>query len=158
MRNISGQLYTYLQSVQGYIAPPIAAVFLVGIFWRRVNAAGALASLGTGFVLGAARLVLELTHGADRHGLPAGSVWAALAEINFLHLAFGLFVICCLVLVGVSLATPPPPAERTEGITFVPYRSRSPEPPRPDSPWRIRDRLLSACLLVGVGGLWLWFS
>lgn len=31
MQNISGVLYEYLQSVQAYIAPPITAVFLLGI-------------------------------------------------------------------------------------------------------------------------------
>jgi len=56
MKFISGQLYVYLQSVQAYISPPIAAVFLIGVFWRRVNARGAIASLVTGFVLGMTRL------------------------------------------------------------------------------------------------------
>src|SRR5690606_13968977 len=54
-----GGLYVYLQSIQAYISPPIAAVFLLGLFWSRLNAAGALASLLTGFVLGSLRLVLE---------------------------------------------------------------------------------------------------
>ena len=63
MKLISGQLYQYLQSVQAYIAPPIAAVFLLGILWRRVNCAGAMAALVTGFVAGLGRLVLELEPG-----------------------------------------------------------------------------------------------
>ncbi|MBU1919630.1 sodium:solute symporter, partial [bacterium] len=50
MKLISGQLYQYLQSVQAYISPPIAAVFLIGVFWKRVNSRGAIASLITGFV------------------------------------------------------------------------------------------------------------
>ena len=41
MDNISGVLYEYLQSVQTYIAPPIAAVFIMGIIHRRINAHGA---------------------------------------------------------------------------------------------------------------------
>ena len=36
-----GGLYQYLQSVQGYLAPPITAVFLLGLFWTRINGAGA---------------------------------------------------------------------------------------------------------------------
>jgi SSS family solute:Na+ symporter len=82
MQNISGQLYQYLQSVQAYIAPPIAAVFLVGIMWRRINSQGAIASLLLGFVLGAARLILELTNGPMRDGLAAGSIGEMVAEIN----------------------------------------------------------------------------
>ena len=57
---ISGQLYVYLQSVQAYISPPIAAVFLIGVLWPRANARGALAALFMGLVLGVGRLVLEV--------------------------------------------------------------------------------------------------
>ena len=60
MDAISGQLYIYLQSVQAYISPPIAAVFLAGVLWPRANSRGALAALGAGFVLGIGRLVLEM--------------------------------------------------------------------------------------------------
>ena len=49
---ISSQLYIYLQSVQAYISPPIAACFVFGILWPRLNAQGAITSLLTGFVLG----------------------------------------------------------------------------------------------------------
>src|SRR5438093_841897 len=57
---ISSQLYIYLQSVQGYISPPIAACFILGILWPRLNAQGAITSLLTGFVLGAVRFIFEL--------------------------------------------------------------------------------------------------
>src|SRR5215475_403784 len=59
---ISGQLYIYLQSVQGYISPPIASCFILGILWTRMNAQGAISSLLTGFVLGTVRFILELTY------------------------------------------------------------------------------------------------
>ena len=79
MSNISGVLYQYLQSVQAYIAPPIAAVFLLGISWSRLNAAGAMASLLTGFGLGMGRLVLEL----NKESLSGVLQWYA--TINFLN-------------------------------------------------------------------------
>src|SRR6266566_1516325 len=60
---ISSQLYIYLQSVQAYISPPISACFILGILWPRLNGAGAITSLLSGFGLGAARFILEL---ADR--------------------------------------------------------------------------------------------
>ena len=79
MDSISGQLYQYLQSVQGYISPPIAAVFLIGIFWKRANSRGAIASLITGFGFGAVRLVAEL----NKDGLTG---WLyTYADINFLR-------------------------------------------------------------------------
>jgi len=82
MKKISGQLYKYLQSVQAYISPPIAAVFLIGIFWKRVNAAGAMAALVTGFLLGAGRLVAELCKDNI-----AGGLLYTYADMNFLHFA-----------------------------------------------------------------------
>jgi SSS family solute:Na+ symporter len=119
MDAISSTLYQYLQSVQSYIAPPIAAVFLLGLAWKRINAAGALASLLTGAVLGAVRLVLELVNGANMEGLPSGTLWEWIAEFNFLHMAVLLFVVCVVILIGVSLATAPPPPEQLAGLTFA---------------------------------------
>src|SRR6266849_5417739 len=58
---ISSQLYIYLQSVQAYISPPIASCFILGILWTRLNGAGALSSLLTGFVMGTVRFVLEIS-------------------------------------------------------------------------------------------------
>ncbi|NLE86211.1 MAG: sodium/solute symporter [Myxococcales bacterium] len=108
MKLVSGQLYTYLQSVQAYISPPIAAVFLLGVLYRRLNAAGAVAALWSGLVLGATRLLLEL----NRSHLAPG--WLLrLAEMNFLHFAVLLFVATSAILVGVSLLTAPPRAEAT---------------------------------------------
>src|SRR5437773_3964053 len=57
---ISSQLYIYLQSVQAYISPPIAVCFIFGILWPRMNGQGAISSLLTGFVLGAARFIFEV--------------------------------------------------------------------------------------------------
>ena len=119
MDAISATLYQYLQSVQSYIAPPIAAVFLLGLAWRRINAAGALASLLIGAALGLLRLVLELVNGADMDRLPSGTIWEWIAEFNFLHVAILLFVICVVILIGVSLATEPPPDDKVAGLTFA---------------------------------------
>ena len=32
-----GQLYIYIQSIAAYLAPPIAAVYLLAILWKRTN-------------------------------------------------------------------------------------------------------------------------
>ncbi len=110
------RMYVYLQSVQGYISPPIAAVFLFGIFWRRVNGTGAMASLLTGLVLGALRFILEIQHRLDPFD---NEVLAFAASVNFLHVAIALFVICSFVLVGVSLATAAPSREQLVNLTFA---------------------------------------
>ena len=113
MKFISGQLYQYLQSVQAYIAPPIAAVFLLGIFFKRVNAAGALTTMIAGFVLGMGRLVAELNKASLGDGL-----LFRFADMNFLHFSIGLFVVCVAILVLVSLATRPHPDSQLRGLTF----------------------------------------
>jgi SSS family solute:Na+ symporter len=144
---ISGQLYVYLQSVQAYISPPIAAVFLLGVLWPRVNAYGALASLVTGLVLGLGRLVLELNGAA----LPGAA--KRLVALNFLHFAILLFALCAAVLVLVSLLTRPPRKERVERLTIAHSRGReSAERPRTN------DVVLSAALVGLVAAAWFYFT
>ena len=150
MELISGQLYQYLQSVQAYISPPIAAVFLLGLFWRRVNARGAVAALATGFVLGLARLVLELNRASLGDGLLA---WYA--GINFLHFAVLLFVFCSAVLVAASFTAPAPPAEQVAGLTWQ-TRAGAPELASSRS-WKRTDAWLSVILAAIVAGIWLAF-
>ncbi|MBK6765051.1 MAG: sodium/solute symporter [bacterium] len=113
---ISSQLYVYLQSVQAYISPPIAAVFLFGLLWSRANSRGSISALLTGLVLGSTRLIGELLH--KQAPLADGPLrW--MVEMNFLHFATFLFVICSLVLIAVSLATPAPSAASLNGLTFA---------------------------------------
>jgi SSS family solute:Na+ symporter len=157
MKYISSQLYIYLQSVQAYIAPPIAACFLLGLFFRRLNGAGAITSLVTGFVLGALRLGLELANGPAKTGLPDG-VWAWIAEINFLHFAVLLFAISTTVLVGVSLLTPPPPAAKIDGLT---YGTKQPGAAAAAPADRVGHRMnvgLSILLAALLGVLWIIFA
>lgn len=147
MKLISGQLYQYLQSVQAYISPPIAAVFLIGIASRRVNAQGAIAALATGFVLGIGRLVAELNKASLEGWL------RTFAEINFLHFAAMLFFVCAVVLVVVSLFTPPPARERVEGLTLG-GEGLAREQVRG---WRRTDTLLTVGLIVAVAAIWVVF-
>ncbi len=112
MKVISSQLYHYLQSVQAYIAPPIAAVFLLGIFWKRINGTAAITTLVGGFSLGMLRLILELNKNS-LHG-----VLYTFASINFLYFCIFLFVLCLAVLIGVSLLTKKPSYEKISGLTY----------------------------------------
>jgi len=126
MKLIAGELYKYPQSVQAYISPPVAAVFLIGVFYKRVNAKGAIVSLIAGFILGMGRLGLELNKDALGHGL-----LYRYADMNFMHMAIFLFVICSGVLVIVSLLTRPEPEAKLAGLTFataeaVPTGQRAP--------------------------------
>jgi SSS family solute:Na+ symporter len=155
MKYISAQLYVYLQSVQAYISPPIAAVFLIGIAWKRVNAHGAMASLIAGFVIGMGRLVAEL----QKDSL---SGWLYdFATINFLHFAILLFAICTVVLVVVSLLTPEPSREKLAGLTFATAEETTEATPdlAPSEPaWKRRDLWWSLFVVACVALVWLYFT
>jgi solute:Na+ symporter, SSS family len=157
MKYISGQLYEYLQSVQAYISPPIAAVFLIGIAWKRVNARGAMASLLTGFVLGTIRLVAELSKGS----LSGWALWYA--EINFLHFAVILFLVCTAVLVLASLTAPAPPEAQLHGLTYATTHEAAASGeaallPSASPAWRRQDAWISVILVLCVGAIWLYFT
>jgi len=106
-----GVLYNYLQSVQAYIAPPITAVFLLGILWKRVNAHGAIATLMFGLIMGTLRIVAELTAGDS-------GLWHDFASINFAHMAIIMFVLCVLVCTVVSLMSKAPNEADIQGLTY----------------------------------------
>lgn len=151
---VSGQLFTYIQSVQAYISPPIAAVFLIGIMWSRVNASGAIAALSIGFVLGMSRLLLEM----NKASLDGFLLYVA--EINFLHFAIVLFAFSVASLVGFSLLTAPPPDEKVRNLTYQTVDARMEEIERGagDPNWRRNDAILSAIVLVVIAFLWWHFS
>src|SRR5690242_2282173 len=112
---LSAQLYIYLQSVQAYISPPIAVCFIFGILWTRVNGQGAISSLLVGFVLGAVRFVFEVLDKSAQY--KSGAIrW--LVDMNFLHYAIWMFVVCSVVLIGVSFMYPAPERKRLAGLTF----------------------------------------
>jgi SSS family solute:Na+ symporter len=113
---LSSQLYIYLQSVQGYISPPIAVCFIFGICWPRVNGQGAITSLLSGFVLGSVRFIAELLDKSDHFTNPAMR-W--LVDMNFLHYAIFMFAVCAIILVAVSLMYPAPERRKLAGLTFA---------------------------------------
>ncbi|PYQ16054.1 MAG: sodium transporter [Acidobacteria bacterium] len=113
---LSSQLYIYLQSVQAYISPPIAVCFIFGILWPRLNGTGAICSLLAGFVMGAVRFVFEVLD-KSRHYTSPALRW--LVDLNFLHYAILMFVVCAAVLVAVSLMTPAPERKKLAGLTFA---------------------------------------
>jgi SSS family solute:Na+ symporter len=113
---LSTQLWIYLQSVQAYISPPIAVCFIFGILWTRMNGQGAISSLLVGFVLGTVRFVLEVLDKTAHYASPAIRM---LVDVNFLHYAIFMFVICTLVLIAVSLLFPAPDRQKLAGLTFA---------------------------------------
>lgn len=111
---LSDGLYEYLQNVQAYISPPIAAVFLLGIFYKRINSKGALATLIGGFIIGFSKLTLEIL----KNNFTEGSFMHSLANINWLVFGSYFFAICIVIAVVASWLSPAPDKVKIAGLTF----------------------------------------
>ena len=162
---ISGQLYIYLQSVQAYISPPIAVCFILGILWPRMNGAGAISSLISGFALGAIRFILELMDAANGGNYFSNSLVIWLVKMNFLHYAILMFVICSLVLIVVSLMSPAPDRKKLAGLTFATVSDKmdvtptqgAHKPPAETAAEHRMNIVFSLALVATVIVLWIYF-
>ena len=105
-------LWEYLQVVLSFIAPPIAAAFIVGLFWKRANGDGAFYSLLFGAAVAITFLVMIVL---INRGSMEGN---AFTGMHFLHRTFFLFVSCAVINIVVSLATAPPPLEKVASYTW----------------------------------------
>ncbi|MGA2810074.1 MAG: sodium:solute symporter [Candidatus Acidiferrum sp.] len=158
---LSTQLWIYLQSVQAYISPPIAVCFIFGILWPRSNGEGAISSLLVGFVLGTVRFVMEVL---DKTAHYASRAVRLLVDVNFLHYAIFMFVVCTAVLVGVSLMFPAPNRQKLAGLTFATVDEKM-ETVAVDSPHLARETprdrrvnvVFSLVLLATLTVLWIHF-
>ncbi len=155
MKFISGGgLYQYLQSVQGYLAPPITAVFLLGLFFKRINARGALWGLSVGFVIGMTKLTVQALLGAGV--ISSGGLLGAIGELNFLYASGWLFLVSIAIVVGASLSAPAQPAEQIAGLT---YGSLTPEQNEENrKSWGAVDVAASLGVMVLVFGVYVYFS
>lgn len=155
MKVISGGgLYQYLQSVQGYLAPPITAVFLLGIFWSRVNARGAIWGLAGGFVLGMLKLTCQAFFGADKIASPR--MLAAIGDFNFLYATGILFALSIVLMIAGSLSSAAPDRERIDGLTFSSVRAQARDEIR--SSWDAGNKAMAGLILLLVAGMYLYFS
>lgn len=102
-----GQLFNYLQSISSYLAPPVLAVYLLGILTTRANEQGAFWGLLSGLAIGIARMVADWLVPAPACGLEDTRPFI-LKDFHFLHFAILVFSLALVVAVAVSIVTPPP--------------------------------------------------
>ncbi|MCX7915746.1 MAG: sodium:solute symporter [Verrucomicrobiae bacterium] len=152
-------LYFYLQAMQGYLAPPIATVFFLGVFWKRLNAAGCLAALTVGFVLGVFRLAVDtpvmLGLKGFENGYPPGSFLWIINNIYFQYFSLLIFIVSVVVMVAVSYLTPAPSDERIRGLTFATTTSEQKTATR--ASWNRWDVVASAFVLAMILAAYLYF-
>jgi SSS family solute:Na+ symporter len=132
----------------GYVAPPVTALFLWGVFWRRASATAALATAWAGTLLGVACCVFEWCGGFQWLKETVG------IDVPFMLVPVFLFVVCSAILVVVSLARPESLSPEGEGLVWKkPWDALR-------GPWRgLGDfRLIAAALCAAMIGLYWWFD
>ena len=115
MRGLGSVLYEYLQNVQSLIAPAIAAVFLLGVFHRKITPKAGELGLIIGFCIGMFRLAMLIFK-------PQMFQW--FTDINWLNFCVFLFLFTIALMILISFVTPKATEEQLKGIT---YFSQSPE-------------------------------
>ncbi|HZL43628.1 MAG TPA: sodium:solute symporter [Verrucomicrobiae bacterium] len=152
-------LYNYLQSVQGYLAPPIFVVFFFGVFWKRLNAQGCLWAMVIGFIVGVFRMLVDtpVTLGLQqfKNGYSEGSFLWIINNINFQYFSILITIISAVVMVTVSYMTPQPEYEKLKNLTFgtvtAEHRAAS------QASWTWKEVAASIFVLVVIVGGYLYF-
>jgi SSS family solute:Na+ symporter len=148
-------LYEYLQSVQGYLAPPVFVVFFFGVFWKRLNAQGCFWAMMIGFVVGLFRMGVDtmVTMGKV---FPEGSFLWVVNNIQFQYFSILITLISAIVMVLVSYATDAPDYARITGLTFA--TASADDKAKTRASWSGWEVAASALVLACILGAYLYFT
>ncbi|MBI4578668.1 MAG: Na+/glucose cotransporter, partial [Planctomycetes bacterium] len=152
MKLVSDVLYVYLQKVQGYLAPPIFAVFFLGLFIPRLNGTGCMAGLIGGFILGMGRLAAEIVK--DR--LTPGTALFRFADVNYLYFTIFLFIAAAGIMVIASLLTRPPAPAKLAGLTYATVTSE--DRATTSASWTRYDVIHSVAVICLILVIYLYFN
>lgn len=152
-------LYTYLQAVQGYLAPPIFVVFFLGVFFKRMNGNGALWAMIVGFALGIFRMLVDtpITLGLAgfENGYPKDSFFWIVNNIYFQYFSVLITVVSAIVMLTVSYATAAPDYNTIQSLTFDTTTSEDRRKTR--ASWGGIEVAASALVMAGILGGYLYF-
>lgn len=156
VKNAAG-LYTYLQTVQGYLAPPIFVVFFLGVFNKRMNAMGALWAMIVGFVLGIARMAVDtpVSFGGSGFQYAKGSFLWIINNIYFQYWSVLITVVSAIVMVVVSHMTTEPDYKKIENLTFATTTQKDKAKSR--ASWGWHEVVYSGVVLLCILGSYLYF-
>ncbi|XP_069563023.1 sodium/glucose cotransporter 1 [Brachyistius frenatus] len=102
----SGQLFDYIQSITSYLTPPVAAVFMLAIFCKRVNEPGAFYGLAIGLVIGLIRMIAEFIYGTGSCVNPTNCP-TIICGVHYLYFSIILFTLSCIIILTISFMTKP---------------------------------------------------
>jgi len=150
-------LYDYLQGVQAYLAPPIFVVFFFGVFMKRLNAKGCLAALITGFIMGLFRLAVDTpVKLIESFKYNQGSFLWVINNIFFQYYSLLIFVVCIIVMIGVSYLTKEPSYAKISGLTFSTMTDEDRKQTR--ASWNYMDVINSLIVLGLIIAAYLYFT
>ncbi|NWS32784.1 SC5A9 protein, partial [Polioptila caerulea] len=121
----SGKLFDYIQSIASYLVPPITALFILAIFCKRINEPGAFWGLMAGLAVGLVRMIMEFVYSAPYCGEEDRRP-ALLKDVHYLYFALMLCVLSAIVMVLISLCTPPIPEEKLDSLTWWTRHKKAP--------------------------------
>jgi SSS family solute:Na+ symporter len=179
IKSLHSNLYVYLQSVQGYLSPAIAVLFLFGVFWKRATAPAALWAFVIGVSGGFARLAADLVMRDEgdavaklkqqlfQHAITADQYRSAIApirarhgwifdfwNINWLYYAQILLVVTAVLMVVISLLTKAPDPGT---IRFTWYGATAEEKAATRASWNTRDVVLSLVVIAATVAFYIAF-
>lgn len=152
-------LYSYLQAVQGYLAPPIFVVFFFGVFFKRLNAQGALWAMVAGFFLGVFRMLVDTPvtlelKGFEQGYTPGSFLWVV-NHINFQYFSVLITIVSAVVMVAVSYVTAPPNYQAIQNLTFATKTKE--DRAATLASWDWREVVASGVVLTFILGAYLYF-
>jgi len=152
-------LYNYLQAVQGYLAPPIFVVFFLGVFFKRMNAKGALWAMIVGFIMGIFRMLVDTPvtmgmYGFEKGYTPGSFLWI-INNIYFQYWSVLITIVSVIVMVAVSHASSAPDYGKIKSLTFGTSTEEDLRHTR--AGWDWRDIATSAFVLTCILGAYLYF-
>ncbi|TMI86322.1 MAG: sodium/solute symporter [Bacteroidetes bacterium] len=149
-------LYDYLQGIQAYLAPPIFVVFFFGVFMKRLNGPGCLATLLTGFVMGVVRLIIDTPVKLGGTPYTEGSFLWIINNIFFQYYSLLITIVCIIVFLVVSYATKPPDYAKISGLTFSTLTPQDRLETR--ASWNAKDVILSILLIAAIIAIYTYFT
>ncbi|KAM4021966.1 sodium/glucose cotransporter 4 [Anomaloglossus baeobatrachus] len=113
----NGLLFDYMQSVTSYLSPPVTAIFILGIFVKRLTEPAAFWGLLIGLLVGLVRMIMDFVYVAPSCG-QEDTRPPVLKNVHYLYFAILLFGLTSAICIGISLCTKAIPDDELGRMTW----------------------------------------